>query len=114
MISNATTAASIGIPGGSTRVAMSAQAGRPMRPLQILIADGRDDIRAWVRRAVEQEAGWTVCGEAKTGQDTVAKTIELRPDVVLLGEGLSGLIEGDVTREISRVAPTVLLLTITT
>jgi two-component system response regulator NreC len=114
MISNATTAASIGIPGGATRVAMIAQAGRPMRPLQILIADSRDDIRAWVRRAVEQQAGWTVCGEAKTGQDTVAKTIELRPDVVLLDEGLPGVIGGDVTREISRVAPTVLLLTITT
>jgi DNA-binding NarL/FixJ family response regulator len=113
MFSNDMTADRSQIPGGSTRVAIFAQTGRPMQPLQILIADSRDDVRGWVRRAVEQQAGWTVCGEAKTGPETVAKAIELRPDVVLLDERLPGLSGAEMAREILRVAPTALLLTLT-
>jgi DNA-binding NarL/FixJ family response regulator len=113
MFSNDMTADRSQIPGGSTRVAIFAQTGRPMQPLQILIADSRDDVRGWVRRAVEKQAGWAVCGEAKTGPETVAKAIELRPDVVLLDERLPGLSGADVAREISRLAPTILLLTLT-
>ncbi len=114
MFSNDMTADRSEIPGGSTRVAIFGQTGRPMQPVQILIADSRDDVREWVRRAVEQQAGWTVCGEAKTGPETVAKAIELRPDVVLLDERLPGLSGAEVAREILRVAPTALLLTLTT
>jgi DNA-binding NarL/FixJ family response regulator len=113
MFSNRITVDRVEIPGGTTRTATFVQTGRPMQALQILIADSRDDVREWVRRAVEQQAGWVVCGEAKTGPETVAKAIELRPDVVLLDERLPGLSGAEVTREISHLAPTILRLTLT-
>ena len=36
-----------------------------------------------MRRMFEQE-GWTVCGEASNGEEAIAMTQELRPDVVVL------------------------------
>ena len=54
-----------------------------------------------------------MCGEAKTGSETVAKAIELRPDVVLLDERLPGLSGAEVAREISHLAATILRLTLT-
>lgn len=83
-----------------------------MQPLQILIADNHDAGRRWVRAALEKQAEWTVCGEAKTAPETVAKTIELRPDVVLLDGELPGLSGVDVAREIYRIAPAVHVLTL--
>jgi two-component system response regulator NreC len=83
-----------------------------MQPVQILIADGRDDVRRRVRARMEKQTGWKVCGEASTGPETVAKAIELNPDIVLIDEGLPGLSGADVTREIARVAPDVLVLTL--
>jgi DNA-binding NarL/FixJ family response regulator len=83
-----------------------------MQPVQILIADGRDDVRRRVRDRVEKQTGWNVCGEASTGAEAVAKAIELTPDIVLLDDGLPGLSAVDVTREISLVAPDVLVLTL--
>src|SRR5262245_33907807 len=83
-----------------------------MQPVQILIADGRDEVRRRVRARVEKQTGWKVCGEASTGPETIAKAIELNPDIVLIDERLSGLSGEDVAREISRVAPDVLVLTL--
>src|SRR5262249_21947804 len=74
--------------------------------------DGRDDVRRRVRARMEKQTGWKVCGEASTGPETVAKAIELNPDIVLIDEGLPGLSSADVSREISRVAPDVLVMTL--
>jgi DNA-binding NarL/FixJ family response regulator len=81
-----------------------------MQPVQILIADSRGDVRRRVRTRIEKQTGWIVCAEASTAPETVAKAIELNPDIVLIDEGLPGLSGADVTREISRVAPDVLVL----
>jgi len=81
--------------------------------LRILIADSHDVVRRWVRAALASRPEWAVCAEARTGPETVAKTIEVRPDVVLLGARLSGLTSAEITREISRVAPDSVVLTLT-
>src|SRR5262249_29223617 len=49
---------------------------------------------------------------ASTGPETIAKAIELNPDIVLIDERLPGLSGEDVAHEISRVAPDVLVLTL--
>src|SRR5262245_49820076 len=81
------------------RYSQRVHTSRLMQTLRILIADTHDVVRRWVRVALESQPGWTVCGEAKTGPETVAKTIEVRPDVVLLGGRLPGLQSGEITRE---------------
>ncbi len=55
-----------------------------MAALRILIADDHDVVRRGLRSLVESRPDWKVCGEAVDGRDAIAKTEELRPDVILL------------------------------
>lgn len=49
----------------------------------VLIADGEEKTRFILRTALEN-VGYTVCGEAANGYDTVDKATELAPDVIVL------------------------------
>ncbi|MBV8514896.1 MAG: response regulator, partial [Acidobacteria bacterium] len=51
--------------------------------LRILIIDDSETTRR-ILRAIVQSREWTVCGEAVTGRDGIAKFRELRPDLVLI------------------------------
>jgi DNA-binding NarL/FixJ family response regulator len=59
--------------------------------LSLLIADDHEIVRAGLRYLVEGQAGWQVVAEAADGREAVAKTVELRPDVVLMDIGMPGL-----------------------
>jgi DNA-binding NarL/FixJ family response regulator len=62
-------------------------------------------MRPALRGAVSMQAGWTVCGESMTALETLAKTIQSKPDVVLLDTGLPDFDAVEFTRELRRVAP---------
>ena len=50
-----------------------------------------------------EEAGWSVCGEASNGQETIVKAQELRPSIIVLDLSMpqiSGLTAGRTLREI--------------
>jgi two-component system chemotaxis response regulator CheY len=51
--------------------------------LRILIVDDSETTRR-ILRAIVQSRDWTVCGEAVTGRDGIAKFDELRPDLALI------------------------------
>jgi DNA-binding NarL/FixJ family response regulator len=71
----------------------------------ILIADSHVLMRRALRAAVEQQPTWAVCAEATTALESLAKTIEFGPEVVLLDTGLPGFDSVEFTRELRRVAP---------
>lgn len=52
---------------------------------RILIADGHEVLRHGIRRMLESEPDLEVCAEAVDGQDAVNKTMDLQPDLVILG-----------------------------
>jgi DNA-binding NarL/FixJ family response regulator len=72
---------------------------------RLLLADSHVLVRRSLRAAVEHQPQWTVCAEATTALEALAKTIEFGPDVVLLDTGLPGLDSVEFTRELRRVAP---------
>jgi DNA-binding NarL/FixJ family response regulator len=81
--------------------------------LRILIADSHDVIRRSVRTTLDIEPTWTVCAEATTGLETLARVSEFTPDVVVLEVGLPGLTVAELTREIHRGVPGALVVALT-
>jgi DNA-binding NarL/FixJ family response regulator len=54
-------------------------------PLRILIADDAGSLRQALKNLLSSSNhAWEVCGEALDGNEAVSKTLELKPDVVLL------------------------------
>jgi two-component system nitrate/nitrite response regulator NarL len=52
--------------------------------MKILLADDQGIVRHGLRALLESQDGWQICGEAKTGQEAIDKTRELKPDMVVL------------------------------
>ena len=81
--------------------------------IRILIVDDHPIVRAGLRAVVESR-GFTVIGEAGTGEEAVAAASALHPDVVLcdlrLGEGIDGVATTAALRA-SDEPPAVIILT---
>ncbi len=73
--------------------------------LRILLADDHEIVRDGLRRLIEKEAGWEVCGEAADGRAAVALAEKLAPDIVILDLGMPELNGLDAARQIKRVLP---------
>jgi DNA-binding NarL/FixJ family response regulator len=72
---------------------------------QILLADDNQVILQLLRRLIESHAGWQVCGEAATGQEALARAMELKPDLLVLDFAMPGLNGLQVAEQISRACP---------
>ncbi len=62
-----------------------------MKQIRVLLADDHTLIRAGLRLVVEQEADFTVAGEAENGRQAVAMAESLKPDVAVLDIGMPEL-----------------------
>jgi len=72
---------------------------------RILIADDHEGTRAILRVLLNQHSGWEVCGEASTGEETLQKCVELKPDVVVKDWVMPGMDSIELTRQISKLSP---------
>jgi DNA-binding NarL/FixJ family response regulator len=52
--------------------------------VRILVADDHEVMRLGIRNLLEAKPNWTVCAEAKNGQEAVSKAVELQPDVIIM------------------------------
>src|SRR4051812_12833335 len=76
-----------------------------MERLRILIADDHELIRQGVRRLIEMETGWEVCGEAEDARSAVDLAEKLKPNVMVLDLVMPGLHGTEAIRQVKRVAP---------
>lgn len=84
---------------------MTTSEGGPRQPITILLADSEED-SAFVKKAFGADSGVRLLATTSDRASVAAKAAELRPDVVLLGIGIT---EGDpavAVREIIARAPT--------
>jgi DNA-binding NarL/FixJ family response regulator len=58
---------------------------------KILLAERHLKLRLLVKALIETREGWKVCGEVADGLEAVQKTLELKPDLVILDFAMSGL-----------------------
>ena len=57
-------------------------------PTRILIADDDPNIRMLLRRLVERQTEWQVCGDASNGAEAIEKVEQLQPDIVVMDLGM--------------------------
>ncbi|MCC7371293.1 MAG: GAF domain-containing protein [Chloroflexi bacterium] len=100
-------------PGWGTRVrvlAPNAPTFEPtpaLTPVRVLLADDHALVRQGVRRMLDSMPGLTLVAEAEDGQEAVARTLELAPDVVLMDVSLPGIDGLEAIRRIHADLPSV-------
>jgi len=98
--------------GTTVRVVVPLKRRPAVALVRILIADDHEIVRRDVRRVLEGELGWIVCGEARTGREAVTKAVDLRPEIAVLDLDMPELSGLEATRQIRRLTPAkVLILT---
>ena len=76
-----------------------------MEKITVLLADDHIVVREGLRMLVETEGDIEVVGEAKTGREAVALTLQRHPAVVVMDIAMPMLNGLQATRQILRVAP---------
>ena len=72
-----------------------------MTAISVLLVDDHAIVRAGLHRLLEAEDGFTVVGEAATGEEGVEMAAALRPDVVLMDLSMPGMGGLEAMRRIS-------------
>jgi len=83
--------------------------------IRILMADDNAEIRKYFREILGREPGFTIAGEAGSGEECVALARELRPDIILMDIQMETETAGiDATRAIHESLPEckIIILTI--
>jgi DNA-binding NarL/FixJ family response regulator len=76
-----------------------------MKSIRILIADDHDLMRRGLKSLLEAHQGWTICAEAHTGREAVARAEELKPDIVILDITMPELNGVEAARRILKASP---------
>jgi DNA-binding NarL/FixJ family response regulator len=84
-----------------------------MEAIRVLIADDHLFYREGVRALLAASPDIAVVGEASTGDEAVARAVELAPDVVLMDLKMPGVNGIAATRQILAVQPQIAILVIT-
>lgn len=70
--------------------------------IRIMIADDYALIRQGIKRVLQFEGDFEVAGEAEDGQEALARTLMLQPDVLLLDAKMPGLDSLDVVERLEQ------------
>jgi len=84
-----------------------------MEALRVLIADDHPIFRDGMRALLDSVPDTEVVGEAATGDEAIAMTAELQPDVVLMDLQMPGIGGIEATRQILHASPHVRVLVVT-
>jgi DNA-binding NarL/FixJ family response regulator len=74
-------------------------------PARILIADDDATIRSLLRRLLERERHWQVCGEASNGVEAIERVKQLDPDVVIMDLSMPVMTGLQAAPEIAKSRP---------
>ena len=81
--------------------------GSPHPRVRVLVADDHEVMRLGIRNLLELRPGWSVCAEASNGQEAVDKTLQFRPDVIIMDITMPVMNGLDAASQITRREPTI-------
>jgi two-component system, NarL family, response regulator LiaR len=80
--------------------------------MRVLIVDDQEFIRRGLRATLSAEKDIEVCAEAVDGRDALAKSLEFRPDVVIMDIVMPRMDGIDATRLLRKALPQAKVLTL--
>lgn len=81
---------------------------------RVLIVDDQAPFRSAARILIGLLRGWTIVGEAESGEDAIELAAALRPDVVLMDINLPGCNGIEATKELLAVHPAAAVILVST
>jgi CheY-like chemotaxis protein len=72
---------------------------------KILLAEGNVQLRTLIKALIETRKYIIVCGEANNGMQAISKTVNLKPDLVVLDFAMSGLNGLQLGTQLSKTYP---------
>ena len=84
-----------------------------MNKIRVLIADDHVIVREGLRALLEAQPDIKVVGEATDGEETVNRTKEIQPDIILMDITMPGMNGLEATRQIKEHYPDVKILVLT-
>jgi DNA-binding NarL/FixJ family response regulator len=75
----------------------------PAKKIRVLLADDHHVVRSGIRSELERCADIEVIGEAADGQEALALTQRLQPDVLVLDISMTGLQGTEVTEQLNKI-----------
>ena len=84
-----------------------------MAEIRVLVADDHAILRDGICSLLEGQPGITVVGEANNGQEALAQTDKLRPDIILMDVAMPVMDGLEATRRIKEAYPGVKVLILT-
>ncbi len=88
-----------------------AQAVKPQ--VRLVIVDDHEIFRTGVRRVLQSDGHWDVCGEASTGDEAVKLANEVKPEVIVMDVSMPGTNGIQATRSILSALPKTKILLLT-
>jgi DNA-binding NarL/FixJ family response regulator len=76
-----------------------------MGKIRVYLTDDHTLFRQGIRTLVDSDPDMEAVGEASNAIDAIAQTAELKPDVVLMDIGMTGLSSFEATRQIRKARP---------
>jgi DNA-binding NarL/FixJ family response regulator len=88
--------------------------GVDTKTVRVLIADDQTLFRSGLARLLGEDPRLTICGQAADGTDAVAKSLALKPDVILMDLKMPGMDGVGATAKIVAAQPGTKVLILTT
>jgi two-component system response regulator NreC len=82
-------------------------------PIRLLLVDDHDVVRSGIKALLEAQSDMKVVGEASGGEQAVAASMELAPDVVLMDITMPGMDGMAATRQMAECCGNVAVLALT-
>ena len=81
-----------------------------MTSVRVLTVDDHPAFRDAARALIDATPGFEVAGDVDSGEDAVGAVMRLRPDLVLMDVGLSGIDGYEATRRVRYVRPATVIV----
>ena len=81
--------------------------------IRVLLADDHATVRYGLKLLIDAEPDMTVVAEAGDGEEAIRKTLEMKPDIVVMDISMPGVNGLAATRTLKQIQPSVLVITLT-